>query len=113
MSIEQQLATTLSALVSGRIYPLTAPDSPVTPYIVYHNIANTPENTLADGVPINNSRIQVDCYDKTYSAVKTLAASVISSMSVAPFTNIATLNQDIYEAEVKLFRVQQDFSIWY
>lgn len=111
--IEQTLTSTLSALAGGRMYPLVAPDSPVTSYIVYQNIANSPENTLADGVPINNTRMQIDCYDKTYAGVKALAAAVVTAMSGASFTNLLTMNQDLYEAEVKLYRVQMDFSIWY
>lgn len=110
--IEEQLKTTLSSLVGGRVYPMTAPDKPTTPYITYQNIANSPENTLT-GVPVNNTRMQVDCFDKTYSGVKTLAANVVTAMQAASYANVQTMNQDIYEAEVKLYRVQFDFSIWY
>ncbi len=105
--------TTLSSLTGGRVYPLVAPDSPIKPYIVYQNIANSPENTLANGVPINNTRMQIDCYDLTYAGVKTLSAALVTTMAAASFTNIQTMNQDLYEPEVKLFRIQFDYSIWY
>jgi hypothetical protein len=111
--IEQTLAALLGPLVSMRVYPLVAPDSPVTPYIVYQNIANSPENTLADGVPINNTRMQIDVYDKTYAGVKALAASVVAAMAGASFTNVPGINQDLYEADVRLYRVLMENSIWY
>ncbi|MFA5170423.1 MAG: DUF3168 domain-containing protein [Sulfuriferula sp.] len=111
--IEETLQATLSTLVGGRVYPLVAPDSPVKPYIIYQNIANSPNNTLADGVPINNTRMQIDCYDVTYAGVKNLAAGIIAAMATASFTNILTMNQDLFEPDPKLYRIQHDFSIWY
>ena len=111
--IEETLFTTLSALAGGRVYPLIAPDSPIKPFIIYQNIANTPEVTLANGVPISNTRMQIDCYDKTYAAVKAFAAAVQAAMTSATFTNVPLMNQDLYEQEVKLYRVQLDFSIWF
>ena len=111
--IEETLFSTLTGLVSGRVYPMTAPDSPVAPFIIYQNITNSPENTLSDGIPINNTRMQIDAYAKTYADVKILAASIQSTMQSASFTNILSTNQDLYEQEVKLYRVQMDYSIWY
>ena len=111
--IEESLFTALSSLAGGRVYPMIAPDSPTKPFIIYQNIANTPEVTLANGVPINNTRMQIDCYDKTYAAVKALAAAVQAALVAAPFTNIPLMNQDLYEQEVKLYRVQLDYSLWF
>jgi hypothetical protein len=111
--IEETLQATLSALVGGRVYPMVAPDSPTKPYIIYQNIANSPNNTLADGVPINNTRMQIDCYDITYANVKNLSASISAAMAAASFSNILTMNQDLYEQDPMLYRVQQDYSIWY
>lgn len=110
--IEEDLFAALSSLANGRVYPMVAPDNVAKPYIVYQNISNMPENTLADGVPINNARMQIDCYDKTYAGVKALAASVSSAMAAASFINLPLMSQDIYESDVKLFRVSMDFSIW-
>lgn len=111
--IEETIFSTLTGLVGGRVYPLIAPDKPTTPFIVYQNVANSPENTLADGVPINNTRIQLDCYASSYAAVKALAASLQAAMAAAAFTNIQLMNQDLYEPDVKLYRVQFDYSLWF
>lgn len=111
--IEQTIFSTLNGLVGGRCYPMVAPDSPTCPYIVYQNIANKPEVCLDGNIPISNTRMQIDAYEKTYSGVKTLKASIDAAMLAAAFKNVPLMQQDIYEAEVKLYRVQQDYSIWY
>ena len=113
MMVEQQLFAALNALVSGRMYPMVAPDSPITPYIVYQNISNKPEVCLAGNTPIQNTRMQIDAYDKTYLGVKTLKASIDTAMLAASLRNVPLNQQDIYESAVKLYRIQQDYSIWY
>lgn len=111
--IEQSLFTTLTGLVGGRVYPMIAPDSPVTPYILYQNIANTPEVCLAGNIPISNTRMQIDAYDKTYAGVKTLKADIDAAMLAATFKNVPLMQRDLFENEVKLYRIQQDYSIWH
>lgn len=116
MTIEEQVFSVLSAIsaIGTRVYPNVAPDKPTTPYIVYHNIANSPEVTLADGSPINNTRMQIDVYDKTYLAgVKARQADIVAAMAAAGFTNVPLMSQDLWEQDVKLHRVQLDYSIWY
>jgi len=111
--IEQSVWTALSGLAGGRVYAMIAPDTPTAPFIVYQNIANKPEVTLANGTPINNTRIQIDAYAKTYAGAKALADLVTAAMAAASFTSIPILNTDGYEPETKLFRMIQDFSLWY
>lgn len=110
--IEQSLYSVLSSVASGRVYPLIAPDNVEKPYIIFQVVSAMPENTLADGVGITNFRMQIDCYDKTYAGVKTLAESVKTAMSNASFTNLQLMGQDFFESDVKLYRVSMDFSIW-
>jgi hypothetical protein len=43
--------------------------------VVYARVSSAPENTLADGAPIENTRLQVDCFDTTYAAAVALAES--------------------------------------
>ena len=113
MSIEKNVQSTLGALVSGRCYPLVSPEKPVTPYLIYQNVANTPEVTLSDGIPISNTRMQIDCYAKTYGEVKSLSDAVQNAMANASYTNVPLMQQDLYESDVKLYRVQMDYSLWY
>lgn len=111
--IQETVYTALQSLVGGRVYPNVAPDKPTAPYIVYSRVASSPENTLADGQPIQQTRLQVDIYDKTYAGVQTLAESVLTAMTGATVKAIQLLEQDQYEQDVKLHRVIHDYSIWH
>jgi hypothetical protein len=112
-SIEEQLKSTLNGLVSNKVFPMIAPDSTTGSYITYQNIINSPENTLADGISINNTRMQIDCWADDYSTVKALADSVATALAAASFTNIPKSTRDGYEPVVKKFRVILDYSFWW
>lgn len=98
-------------LVVGKCYPMVAPEKPVVPYAVYFQVANSPEVTTENTIPIENTRFQVDVYAKTYSQVQSLANDIRSAMLDLKVVPISA--QDLYEDEVKLYRVTQDFSIWF
>lgn len=111
MSILTDIQAAVGALVNGRCYPLNAPEKPVTPYAVYFQVANAPEVTMATEVPVENTRVQVDIYAKTYAEVQSLADSIRSAMM--GINAVPLLSVDLYEQDVKLYRVAQDFSIWF
>lgn len=111
MSILTDIKTAVGALVSGRCYPINAPEKPAAPYAVYFQVANAPEVTLENTVPIENTRVQVDVYAKTYAEAQSLAAQVRTAMM--GLTAVPLLSVDLFEQEVKLYRVAQDFSIWF
>jgi hypothetical protein len=109
---EATAQTLLAALVSGRCYPLTAPDPVTKPYIIYSVISDVQENGIGGFAGISNQRMQVDAYATSYGAVKTLAASIKTAMSTAAFTNIHLSSQDLHESDTQLYRISMDFSIW-
>lgn len=111
MSILTDIKTAVGALVAGRCYPLIAPEKPVAPYAVYFQVANAPEVTMETTVPVENSRIQVDIYAKTYAEAQSLAESTRDAMMT--LGAVPLLSVDLFEQEVKLYRVAQDFSIWF
>lgn len=111
--IQEQLFTALSGVAGGRVFPNVAPNNVAKPYVVYSRVASTPENTLADGVPVENTRIQIDCLDTTYAAVISLAEAVKSAMKTSGLINLLLLEQDQYEPDALLHRVILDFSIWH
>ena len=97
--------------VVGRCYPLTVPEKPVAPYAIYMQVSNTPEVTMENTIPVESTRVQVDVFSKTYAEVQDLSdqiRSVMMSLGAIPLSA-----GDLYEGEVKLYRVTQDFSIWF
>ena len=109
--IENSVYTLLSSIAPT--FPMIANDGQSTPYITYQNILNKPVVAMAGNIPVNNTRIQIDCYAATYAAVRALAESIQSAMQSAPFVNVPQQTRDIYESEVKFYRVMMDYSIWY
>jgi hypothetical protein len=74
--------------------------------------------------PLANARLQIDCWALSYSMVKELADTVYHRLNgyAAPpgpawpcLTGIRALPQDLddYEPETQIYRVSQDYSIWW
>jgi hypothetical protein len=113
MAVEGDLQTLLGALVSGRCYPVTAPDSPTKPYITYQVISNVPLVNLDGPEGLENRRVQIDIWGDSYGAVKTLEVSVKSAMAGASFTNVPLPSPgEGYESDTKLYGVTMDYSVW-
>lgn len=110
--IEGDIQAVLAPLVTGGCWPLVAPELTPRPYIIYQVISNPTQNTLDGDAGISNRRVQVDVWADSYGAAKGLAASITAAMKTAPFVNIKIGDNDLYEPEVKIFRVSMDFSVW-
>lgn len=116
MSVATKLFALLySTTAAGvRVYPMAAPDQTQAPFITYRRVSATNENVL-DGSSVNlcNTRIQVDIFSKTYAQAISIASEVDVVMCTG-FAQIASIQaQDMYEAEVDLYRVLAEYSIWH
>ena len=110
--IQEQLQSVLAPLVNGASYPNIASQNTATPYIVYQRVVSTTNNNLLGPSDLQNTRVQIDAYAKTYAAAQHLAGSIRTAMQAASFTNIQLSEQDLYEFEPRLHRVTLDYSIW-
>jgi Protein of unknown function (DUF3168) len=110
MTILESVQSTIEAVV-GRCYPMTVPDRPTLPYSIYLQVSNSPEVNMANSVPIENTRIQIDVFSTTYAEVQSLADAV--RVAMMGLGGIPQTSGDIYESAVKSYRVTQDFSFWY
>lgn len=110
--IQEALQSVLAPLVSGASFPNLAAQNTPPPYIVYQRVVSTTNNNLLGASDLQNTRVQIDAYAKTYAAVQQLASSIRSAMQAAGFTNIQLSEQDLYEFEPRLHRVTLDYSIW-
>lgn len=97
----------------ARFYLNVAPDAVDRPYGVCQRVFFNSENVLSGSSGLNNSRVQIDVYGATYAAVDALSSQVDALMSAWPVQNVSIGGQDLYEPEVKLHRVQVDYSIWH
>lgn len=111
--IQQDLFAALAGVAGARVFPNVAPSNVQKPYVVYARVSNAPENTLADGAPVQNTRFQIDCFDATYGGALALAQSVKDAIQSSSITHVLLLEQDQFEPEALLHRVILDFSIWH
>lgn len=112
MTTESTIQTALAALVSGRCYPLVAPDPVAKPYIIYQVISDVQANSLDGFSGLSNKRVQVDIYVMGYGGVKALAASAKAAMATALPQSIHLSSQDLHEPDTQLYRITMDFSLW-
>ena len=116
MSIEVDLIaklksnTTLTGLVATRIYPLTAPQNVVIPYITYQIINVRDMQCISGNTYQEEVRVQIDCWSLNYGQVISIKDAVKASISL--WKSSSDINvMDGFENDTKLFRKMIDFKI--
>jgi hypothetical protein len=115
----EQLFTLLSALTYNAAPVLVAPEVMIQneayPYITYRRLANPTCNTLSGNgtPPIMNTHFEISSWALSYADAMNVAALVTAAMQGWTLQNVLLREQDMYESDVKAFRVIQDFSVWH
>lgn len=114
MSLETGLKSALTAdatvngLVSGRIYPEIMPHDVTYPAISYQRIS-TVRNQFLTGIDgFTQVRIQVDCWDSSYSGVKTLASAVKGALDGVRALGSTTVYHCFMETQQDLSQIDGD-----
>ena len=111
MSLQTTLQSLLAPLASGGAYSLQAMQGVQPPFIVWQRVVSTVNNNIQGASDVQNTRVQIDSYALTYAAATALADQVAIAI-LADLNGLQLTEQDLYEPEVKLYRVMQDFSFW-
>lgn len=124
-------ASSVTALVSGRIYPMEAPASRSYPYIVYRRIGGDRIGSIGGVTGMAAASILIECWGKTYASAKTLANTVrqalnglgkdtafggtYSAVSYTTTLDCIWMEQesDEYDFETKTYGVLIPFKIWH
>lgn len=101
---------TLTALIGTRIYPLTAPQNVVKPYITYQVINENNKQCVSGGIYQKDIRFQIDCWGLSYSNVKAIKEAVINRLVGFKASN-NIYPSDSYEPETLLYRQIIDFNL--
>lgn len=126
-NIEEALSSRLtgdvavSALIATRLYPARLPQDVTYPAVVYTRIDTEPTSAFGTAATLMNSRVQFDCWAKTYSEVKAVANAIRASLdaldttilSVRIYGIVYSSELDIFEDETQLYRIQSDFQVMY
>ncbi len=107
--IDADLYTLLAAI--GTTSPGTVPDDTDPPYIVYSRVNTSPGNLL-DGAPKDEHiSFAIDVHATSALAARTLADQIKTALQAASFGGYVLGDRDMYEPEVKLYRVIIDFDV--
>ncbi len=102
----------ISSLVEDRIYPLTAPEGTIAPYITYQNIIDTALTSVQGENYAQKTRFQIDIFDKEYLKVLEIAGAVKNALFGLEDTVYNFSSRDIpIEPDTGLYRRLIDFKI--
>jgi len=114
-TIQEQVATLLQSLAAGGASPQVQLQDNTYPYIVYRRLASPVCNTLSGNgsPPINNTLFEISSWGYTYADAVATASAVAAAFQSWSIQNVLQHEQDLYESDVKAFRVVQTFSVWH
>jgi hypothetical protein len=110
MSIDESMYSLLAAF--GTTSPDVAPDNTAPPYIIYSRTVTTPGNYVDNSEPKEQIIYTIDVHHSTKKDARTLAESIKAALRVASFGGYVVADRDIYESEVKLYRIGIDFEVF-
>jgi len=107
--------------ITTRCYPVTLPQSPTYPLILYTKITGMRDHHLRGPSGHAHPRLQIESWSKSYSEAKTLAAAIRKALDgysgTASSTKIGSCliesERDIYESEIEVYRIVQDYFTWH
>lgn len=104
----------VSALVDTRVYPSILPQTPTLPAVSYARISAIPTYSLAGRSSLRHATIEINAWAMTYAEVKALAEAIEDAMDAdgSAFKAVQITDQDLYESDIKIYRVLAEYSIW-
>lgn len=118
-------ATAVKALVSTRIFPVSRTQGSALPAVTLQRIDGAP--LLADDGDsgLENPRLQIDCWGKSYTEAKTVARAVVAELNAFD-GELSGVHIPLIELEAErdmpresgansseyLFRTSLDFLVW-
>lgn len=68
--------SSVSTVISDRLYPLRLPQDPILPSVTFQKISNVEDTNLDGPMVFGMHRIQFDCYALTYLGVELLSKAI-------------------------------------
>ena len=93
-------------------YGANTAEPPVYPYIVVTRVSSTPNVTLSGPSDLQNTRVQIDIFSQQISLGVAIESALEAAMAAWSVGNVPLSSADVYEDQVRAFRITKDFSIW-
>lgn len=106
----------VKALVEKRIFPVTSPDRPERPYIIFNPIGSTPATTHNEAAKLSFHLVQFSCWAGTYEEAAALRDVLISALDhqtlgTGEIASLEDAGRDDFDSEAQLYRCDADFNI--
>ena len=126
-----QTKSSITNLVGTRIYPLRMPQrsassDTVYPCITYQRISSRPVKHMTAAAPLQEARLQVDCWAATYASADALADALRLALDgyrglwgsdvirCCHLENTMALHEEPWGGDEQgVFRMSQDYLIWH
>ena len=109
------------AAITTRCYPITLPQNPTYPLILYMHISGAIDNHMTSDSGMANPRYQIESWAETYAASVTLSTAVrealnhftgtVGTLRIGSCVIVDERNQ--FDTEIPIYRIMQDYKIWH
>lgn len=102
MDLEQGLTAELSSIagLTDKVFPVTAPQGTLAPYLTYALGGNDRAKTLSGHDGLVESQYQLDLYHTSYASMKALKKLVIANLKTYDLRNIGGSGPLVQQAEI-------------
>ncbi len=114
--------STAHTSAGNRVYPMSLPQEPTFPAMVFFVVDNPAEHTHTSVVDLRNARCQVDCYGSSYLTAKQLAKELTALLTnyagpmgpaMVSFTELQDFGRDAWDPDTGRFWVSVDVVLQY
>ena len=92
--------------LTGKVYPLNAPEDGVLPYVVYVSSGSTEDDTLTGWIGSYDTDMEINVLHRSYKAMKSLSKLVVQALKriSAGAVHIEENQPELYEPEIEAYR---------
>ena len=110
--IEDLQAVLNPLAANGAFYGMNTLQPPQYPYISWQRIVSTPNVSLQGPSLAQSTRVQMNIYAQRISDAAAIETALEAAMQACSIVNVPVLSMDLYEPEVRAFRVIKEYSCW-
>jgi len=96
----------------GAWYGINTAEPPVYPYIVHTRMPSAANVSLGGPSDLQNTRVQIDVFAVSIADALAVHRGIKAAMAEWALQNVPLTEEDIYEPDVRAWRISSDWSIW-
>lgn len=115
MSIQSDVVSELAGICGDRIYPHSAPQDSVFPFVIFRRVSYEQLSTLMGSEGTIKSTFLFECYAKTYIEAIDISEQILSAINAATGLNkfIEPFSSEEYIPDVDVFMEPVQISFWH